>query len=150
LPWPESPNLARTGAAAHTTLTTRIRSPFRVWWGLRLGAEAAGHSGSGGRRLGFFRLSRMGAEYPFWPVVSPRVLLDRASIGATGMVTLSRGFLAALPLVALSHALRFTRVCLRYHWNRLSDRRWFAGAKAFGRCFRGAPASSAVLPSLHN
>jgi phosphatidylglycerophosphate synthase len=74
--------------------------------GLRLGAEAAGQLGILGQTLGdSIRVSRMSAEIPVASGFAS-VTLDRGLYVVTGIVTTIAGILAALPLVALSHALR--------------------------------------------
>jgi uncharacterized protein (TIRG00374 family) len=74
--------------------------------GLRLGAEAAGQFGILGQTIGdSVRVSRMRAEIPIASGLAS-VALDRGLYIVTGIVTTIAGILAALPLLALSHALR--------------------------------------------
>jgi len=74
--------------------------------GLRLGAEAAGQLGILGQTLGdSVRVSRISAGIPVATRLAS-VTLDRGLYVVTGVVTTIAGILAALPLVALSHALR--------------------------------------------
>ncbi len=74
--------------------------------GLRLGAEAAGQLGILGQTVGdSVRVSRLSGEIPVATGVAS-VTLDRGFYVVTGILTTTAGILAALPLVALSHALR--------------------------------------------
>src|SRR5690349_1811287 len=99
-------HLARTWGWRLTLGDDQHKISFSRLVGLRLGAEATGQLGILGQTLGdSVRVSRMSAEIP---VVSglASVTLDRGLYVVTGIVTTVAGILAALPFVALSHALR--------------------------------------------
>ena len=99
-------HLARTWGWRLTLGDDQHKISFSRLVGLRLGAEAAGQLGILGQTLGdSVRVSRMSAEIPAASGLAS-VTLDRALYVATGIVTTIAGILAALPLVALSHALR--------------------------------------------
>jgi phosphatidylglycerophosphate synthase len=99
-------HFARTWGWRLTLGDDRHKICFSRLLGLRLGAEAAGQLGILGQTLGdSVRVSRMSAEIPVANGLAS-VTLDRGLYVATGIVTTIAGILAALPLVALSHALR--------------------------------------------
>jgi len=99
-------HLARTWGWRLTLGDDQNKISFSRLVGLRLGAEAAGQLGILGQTLGdSVRVSRMGAEIPVASGLAS-VTLDRGLYVVTGIVTTITGILAALPLVALSHALR--------------------------------------------
>jgi uncharacterized protein (TIRG00374 family) len=99
-------HLARTWGWRLTLGDDQHKISFSRLVGLRLGAEAAGQLGILGQTLGdSVRVSRMSAEIPVASGLAS-VTLDRGLYVATGIVTTIAGILAALPLVALSHALR--------------------------------------------
>ena len=99
-------HLARTWGWRLTLGDDQHKISFSRLVGLRLGAEAAGQLGILGQTLGdSIRVSRMSAEIPVASGLAS-VTLDRGLYVATGIVTTIAGILAALPLVALSHALR--------------------------------------------
>src|SRR5258708_19142159 len=99
-------HLARTCGWRITLGEDQHKISFSRLLGLRLGAEAGGQLGILGQTLGdSVRVSRMSAEIPVASGLAS-VTLDRGLYVATGIVTTIAGILAALPLVALSHALR--------------------------------------------
>ena len=99
-------HLARTRGWRLTLGDDQHKISFSRLVGLRLGAEAAGQLGILGQTLGdSVRVSRMSAEIPVASGLAS-VTLDRGLYVVTGIVTTIAGILAALPLVALSHALR--------------------------------------------
>jgi phosphatidylglycerophosphate synthase len=99
-------HLARTWAWRLTLGDEQHKISFSRLVGLRLGAEAAGQLGILGQTLGdSVRVSSMSAEIPVASGLAS-VTLDRGLYVVTGMATTVAGILAALPLVALSHALR--------------------------------------------
>jgi phosphatidylglycerophosphate synthase len=99
-------HLARTWGWRLTLGDDQHKVSFSRLVALRLGAEAAGQLGILGQTLGdSVRVSRMSAEIPVASGLAS-VTLDRGLYVATGIVTTIAGILAALPLVALSHALR--------------------------------------------
>src|SRR6267378_2275504 len=99
-------HLARTWGWRLTLGDDQHKISFSRLVGLRLGAEAAGQLGILGQTLGdSVRVSRMSAEIPVANGLAS-VTLDRGLYVVTGIVTTIAGILAALPLVALSHALR--------------------------------------------
>jgi phosphatidylglycerophosphate synthase len=99
-------HLARTWGWRLTLGDDQHKISFSRLVGLRLGAEAAGQLGILGQTLGdSVRVSRMSAEIPVASGLAS-VTLDRGLYVATGIVTTIAGILAALPLVALPHALR--------------------------------------------
>ncbi len=99
-------HLARTWGWRLTLGDEQRKISFSRMVGLRLGAEAAGQLGILGQTLGdSVRVSRMSAEIPVASGLAS-VTLDRGLYVVTAAVTTIAGILAALPLVALSHALR--------------------------------------------
>jgi phosphatidylglycerophosphate synthase len=99
-------HLARTWGWWLTLGDEQHKISFSRMVGLRLGAEAAGQLGILGQTLGdSVRVSRMSAEIPVASGLAS-VTLDRGLYVVTAAVTTIAGILAALPLVALSHALR--------------------------------------------
>jgi hypothetical protein len=99
-------HLARTWGWRLTLGNDQHKISFSRLVGLRLGAEAAGQLGILGQTLGdSIRVSRMSAEIPVASGLAS-VTLDRGLYVVTGIVTTIAGILAAVPLVALSHALR--------------------------------------------
>jgi phosphatidylglycerophosphate synthase len=142
-------HLARTWGWRLTLGDDQHKISFSRMLGLRLGAEAAGQLGILGQTFGdSVRVSRMSAEIPVASGLAS-VTLDRGLYVVTATVTTIAGILAALPLVALSHALRLyaslfafaliaflilTLVAVRKRWPVLS---W--SARAIGR-----------VPSLKN
>jgi phosphatidylglycerophosphate synthase/choline kinase len=99
-------HLARTWGWRLTLGDDQHKISFSRLVGLRLGAEAAGQLGILGQTLGdSVRVSRMSAEIPVASGLAS-VTLDRGLYVVTGIVTTIAGILAALPLLALSHALR--------------------------------------------
>ncbi|HEU0368013.1 MAG TPA: lysylphosphatidylglycerol synthase domain-containing protein, partial [Candidatus Acidoferrum sp.] len=99
-------HLVRTWGWRLTLGDDQHKISFSRLVGLRLGAEAAGQLGILGQTLGdSVRVSRMSAEIPIAGGLAS-VTLDRGLYIVTGIVTTIAGILAALPLVALSHALR--------------------------------------------
>ena len=99
-------HLARTWGWRLTLGDDQHKISFSRLVGLRLGAEAAGQLGILGQTLGdSVRVSRMSAEIPVASGFAS-VTLDRGFYVVTGIVTTIAGILAALPLVALSNALR--------------------------------------------
>jgi len=99
-------HLARTWGWRLTLGDDHDKISFSRLVGLRLGAEAAGQLGILGQTFGdSVRVSRLSAEIPVATGVAS-VTLDRGFYVVTGILTTTAGFLAALPLVTLSHALR--------------------------------------------
>src|SRR6266404_4427187 len=99
-------HLARTWGWRLTLGDDQHKISFSRLVGLRLGAEAAGQLGILGQTFGdSVRVSRMSAEIPVASGLAS-VTLDRGLYVVTGIVTTIAGILAALPLVAISHALR--------------------------------------------
>jgi phosphatidylglycerophosphate synthase len=99
-------HLARTWGWRLTLADDQHKISFSRLVGLRLGAEAAGQLGILGQTFGdSVRVSRMSAEIPVASGLAS-VTLDRGLFLVTGIVTTIAGILAALPLVALSHAMR--------------------------------------------
>jgi phosphatidylglycerophosphate synthase len=99
-------HLARTWGWRLTLGDDQHKISFSRLVGLRLGAEAAGQLGIVGQTLGdSVRVSRMSAEIPIACGLAS-VTLDRGLYVVTATVATIAGILAALPLVALSHALR--------------------------------------------
>ena len=99
-------HLARTWGWRLTLGDDQHKISFSRLVGLRLGAEAAGQLGILGQTLGdSVRVSQMSAEIPVATGLAS-VTLDRGLYVVTGILTTIAGILAALPLVALSHALR--------------------------------------------
>jgi len=99
-------HLARTWGWRLTLGDDQHKIPFLRMAGLRLGAEAAGQLGILGQTLGdSVRVSCISAEIPVATGLAS-VTLDRGLYVVTATVTTIAGILAALPLVALSHALR--------------------------------------------
>jgi phosphatidylglycerophosphate synthase/choline kinase len=99
-------HLARTWGWRLTLGDDQHKISFSRLVGLRLGAEAAGQLGILGQTLGdSVRVSRMSAEIPVASGLAS-VTLDRGLYVVTGIATTIAGILAALPLVALPHALR--------------------------------------------
>ncbi len=99
-------HLARTWGWRLTLGDDQHKISFSRLVGLRLGAEAAGQLGILGQTLGdSVRVSQMSAEIPLATGLAS-VTLDRGLYVVTGIATTIAGILAALPLVALSHALR--------------------------------------------
>jgi phosphatidylglycerophosphate synthase len=99
-------HLARTWGWRLTLGDDQHKISFSHLVGLRLGAEAAGQLGILGQTLGdSVRVSRMSAEIPVASGLAS-VTLDRGLYVVTGILTTIAGILAALPLVALPHALR--------------------------------------------
>src|SRR6267154_2800780 len=99
-------HLARTWGWRLTLGDDQHKISFSRLVGLRLGAEAAGQLGILGQTLGdSVRVSRMSAEIPVASGLAS-VTFDRGLYVVTATVTTIAGILAALPLVALSHALR--------------------------------------------
>jgi phosphatidylglycerophosphate synthase len=99
-------HLARTWGWRLTLGDDRNKISFVRMVGLRLGAEAAGQLGILGQTLGdSVRVSCISAEIPVATRLAS-VTLDRGFYLVTATVTTIAGILAALPLVALSHAMR--------------------------------------------
>jgi phosphatidylglycerophosphate synthase/choline kinase len=99
-------HLARTWGWRLTLGDDQYKISFSRLVGLRLGAEAAGQLGILGQTLGdSVRVSSMSREIPVASGLAS-VTLDRGLYVVTGIVTTVAGILAALPLVALSRALR--------------------------------------------
>jgi phosphatidylglycerophosphate synthase len=99
-------HLARTWGWRLTLGDEQHKISFSRMVGLRLGAEAAGQLGILGQTLGdSVRVSRMSAEIAVASGLAS-VTLDRGLYVVTATVTTIAGILAALPLAALSHALR--------------------------------------------
>ncbi len=99
-------HLARTWGWRLTLGDEQHKISFSRLVGLRLGAEATGQLGILGQTLGdSVRVSRISAEIPVATGLAS-VTLDRGLYVVTAAVTTIAGILAALPLVALSHALR--------------------------------------------
>jgi phosphatidylglycerophosphate synthase len=99
-------HLARTWGWRLTLGDDQNKISFSRLVGLRLGAEAAGQLGILGQTLGdSVRVSRMSTEIPVASGLAS-VTLDRGLYVVTATVTTIAGILAALPHVALSHALR--------------------------------------------
>jgi phosphatidylglycerophosphate synthase len=99
-------HLARTWGWRLTLGDDQHKISFWRMVGLRLGAEAAGQLGILGQTLGdSLRVSRMSSEIPVASGLAS-VTLDRGFYVVTGILTTIAGVLAALPLVALSRALR--------------------------------------------
>jgi len=99
-------HLARTWGWRLTLGDDRHKISFSRLVGLRLGAEAAGQLGILGQTFGdSVRVSRMSTEIPVATGLAS-VTLDRGLYVITGIVATIAGILAALPLVALPHALR--------------------------------------------
>jgi phosphatidylglycerophosphate synthase len=99
-------HLARTWGWRLTLGDDQQKISFSRLVGLRLGAEAAAQLGILGQTVGdSVRVSRMSTEIPVASGLAS-VTLDRGLYVVTGIATTIAGILAALPLVALSHALR--------------------------------------------
>jgi phosphatidylglycerophosphate synthase len=99
-------HLARTWGWRLTLGDDQHKISFSRLVGLRLGAEAAGQLGILGQTFGdSVRVSRLSEEIPVASGLAS-VTLDRGLYVVTATVTTIAGILAALPLVALSHALR--------------------------------------------
>ena len=99
-------HLARTWGWRLTLGGDQHKISFSRLLGLRLGAEAAGQLGILGQTFGdSVRVSRLSAKIPVATGVAS-VTLDRGFYIVTGILTTTAGFLAALPLMTLSHALR--------------------------------------------
>ena len=99
-------HLARTWGWQLTLGDDQYKISLSRLAGLRLGAEAAGQLGILGQTLGdSVRVSRMTSEIPVASGLAS-VTLDRGLYVVTGILTTIAGILAALPLLALSHALR--------------------------------------------
>ncbi len=99
-------HLARTWGWRLSLGDDQRKISFSRMVGLRLGAEAAGQLGILGQTFGdSVRVSRMSEEIPVASSLAS-VTLDRGFYVVTGLLTTVAGILAALPLVALSHALR--------------------------------------------
>ena len=99
-------HLARTWGWRLTLGDDQHKISFSRLVGLRLGSEAAGQLGILGQTLGdSVRVSQISAEIPVASGLAS-VTLDRGLYVVTGIMTTIAGILAALPLVALSHALR--------------------------------------------
>jgi phosphatidylglycerophosphate synthase len=99
-------HLARTWGWRLTLGDDQRKISFSRLVGLRLGAEAAGQLGILGQTVGdSVRVSRMSSEIPVASGLAS-VTLDRGLYVVTGIATTIAGILAALPFVALSHALR--------------------------------------------
>src|ERR1700720_4213631 len=99
-------HLARTWGWRLTLGDDQHKISFSRLVGLRLGSEAAGQLGILGQTLGdSVRVSQISAEIPVATGLAS-VTLDRGLYVVTGIMTTIAGILAALPLVALSHALR--------------------------------------------
>jgi len=97
---------ARAWAWRMTLREDRRKIPFLRMLGLRLGAEAAGQLGLVGQTFGdSIRVSRLSSEIPLANGLAS-VSLDRGLYFVTGTLITITGILAAIPLMAHSHALR--------------------------------------------
>jgi phosphatidylglycerophosphate synthase/choline kinase len=142
-------HLARTWGWRLTLGEDQHKISFSRLLGLRLGAEAAGQLGILGQTLGdSVRVSRMSAEIPVASGLAS-VTLDRGLYVATGIVTTIAGILAALPLVALSHALRLYASLFAFTLIAFLMVTWFAVRKRWPVLSCSARIISRV-PSLKN
>jgi phosphatidylglycerophosphate synthase len=142
-------HLARTWGWRLTLGDDQHKISFSRLLGLRLGAEAAGQLGILGQTLGdSVRVSRMSAEIPVANGLAS-VTLDRGLYVATGIVTTIAGILAALPLVALSHALRLYASLFAFTLIAFLMVTWFAVRKRWPVLSWSASIISRV-PSLKN
>src|SRR5258708_27082609 len=85
----------------------RHKLSFPKLVGLRLGAEAAGQLGIVGQTFGdSIRVSHLSREMQMGHSLAS-VTLDRGLYLVTGIIVIVSGLLAAIPMLSLSHALRF-------------------------------------------
>ena len=100
-------HLARTWAWQMTLGKERYKLSFPKLVGLRLGAEAAGQLGIVGQTFGdSIRVSHLNRQMQMGHSLAS-VTLDRGLYLVTGIIVIVSGFVAALPMLSLSHALRF-------------------------------------------
>lgn len=100
-------HLARTWAWQMTLGNGRHKLSFPKLVGLRLGAEAAGQLGIVGQTFGdSIRVSHLNRQMQMGHSLAS-VTLDRGLYLVTGIIVIVSGLFAALPLLSLSHALRF-------------------------------------------
>jgi len=100
-------HLARTWAWQMTLGQNRRKISFSKLVGLRLGAEAAGQLGILGQTFGdSIRVSHLSRKMQMGHSLAS-VTLDRGLYLVTGIIVVISGLFAALPMLSLSHALRF-------------------------------------------
>jgi phosphatidylglycerophosphate synthase len=100
-------HLARTWAWQMTLDKGRHNLSFAKLVGLRLGAEAAGQLGIVGQTFGdSIRVSHLSRQMQMGRSLAS-VTLDRGLYLVTGIIVIVTGLFAALPMLSLSHALRF-------------------------------------------
>ncbi len=100
-------HLARTWAWQMTLGKGRHKLSFPKLVGLRLGAEAAGQLGIVGQTFGdSIRVSHLSREMQMGHSLAS-VTLDRGLYLVTGIIVIVSGLFAAIPMLSLSHALRF-------------------------------------------
>jgi phosphatidylglycerophosphate synthase len=100
-------HLARTWAWQMTLGEGRHKFSFPKLVGLRLGAEAAGQLGIVGQTFGdSIRVSHLNRQMQTAHSLAS-VTLDRGLYLVTGTIVVVGGLFAALPMLSLSHALRF-------------------------------------------
>jgi phosphatidylglycerophosphate synthase len=100
-------HLARTWAWQMTLGKGRYKLSFPKLVGLRLGAEAAGQLGIVGQAFGdSIRVSHLSREMQKGHSLAS-VTLDRGLYLVTGIIVIVSGLFAALPMLSISHALRF-------------------------------------------
>ena len=100
-------HLARTWAWQMTLGKGRHKLSFPKLIGLRLGAEAAGQLGIVGQTVGdSIRVSHLSRQMQMGHSLAS-VTLDRGLYLVTGIIVIVSGLFAALPMLSLSHALRF-------------------------------------------
>ncbi|HKF00986.1 MAG TPA: lysylphosphatidylglycerol synthase domain-containing protein, partial [Candidatus Sulfotelmatobacter sp.] len=100
-------HLARTWAWQMTLGQNRHKISFSKLVGLRLGAEAAGQLGILGQTFGdSIRVSHLNRKMQMGHSLAS-VTLDRGLYLVTGIIVIVSGLFAALPMLSLSHALRF-------------------------------------------
>ena len=100
-------HLARTWAWQMTLDQNRHKISFSKLVGLRLGAEAAGQLGILGQTFGdSIRVSHLNRKMQMGHSLAS-VTLDRGLYLVTGIIVIVSGLFAALPMLSLSHALRF-------------------------------------------
>ena len=100
-------HLGRTWAWQMTLGKGRHKLSFPKLVGLRLGAEAAGQLGIVGQTFGdSIRVSHLSRQMQMGHSLAS-ITLDRGLYLVTGIIVIVSGFFAALPMLSLSHALRF-------------------------------------------
>ena len=100
-------HLVRTWAWQLTLGKDRHKLSFPRLAGLRLGAEAAGQLGIVGQTFGdTIRVSHLNRQMQIGQSLAS-VTLDRGLYVVTGLIVIVSGLFAALPMLSLSHVLRF-------------------------------------------